>query len=89
MTLLSLPATGNALIELPLRGETWAQCMQRLDETWFAPLARRLNQGAFARLEIATVVGGRLLSWTLTRWSLRKVWRRPRPLDGLMREAFP
>lgn len=84
-----LPPEGNVLVEQIVRAGTWAQSMQRLDETWIAPLAHRLGKGTFARLQVATVVGGRLLSWTLDKWDLRKIWRRPRPLDALLREALP
>lgn len=71
------------------RGDQWRERLLRLESDWFAPLRR----------ELAGIPGGRvrslrllapclygLLEWQITRADAWKLWRRPCPLPGLIRQ---
>jgi hypothetical protein len=73
--------TGELLVVLAeVDPASWAERVKEIEREWLGPLLRRLRSGKVARLGIATVHGGQVHQWTITRRDLWKFWRPVRPL---------
>lgn len=57
----------------------WRESLVQLEQNWFAPLEQMLRKGAIELTLHAPTPDG-TLSFNITRGSLWKLWRRPRPL---------
>jgi hypothetical protein len=63
-------ALGNAWAE-------WLAAFQHYETTWFAPLLAALQNGDLDRLAITVSHDHALASYTASKSSLRKFWRKP------------
>ncbi len=64
--------------------EQWLRYLGQLETTWFSPLLAALKQGELEELELFAGSGHR---FRITRRSLRRWWRRRRPLEVLLRDG--
>ena len=67
------------------QGDGWHQAMSELDERWFTPARQQLGKRLRALTLIAPTIYGDLC-WTVSPADRWKLWRRPRPLPGLIRQ---
>lgn len=66
------------------REESPQAALQRLDDAWFAPLLQALRQGIVASVTLHLALEAQVNSFSLSRFDLRKFWRRQRPLGDYL-----
>lgn len=65
----------------------WQTALREMELAWFAPLVARLRAGTLGRLTVTAHAPDSYFSTEVSRASLRRFWRRARPLSVLLANA--
>ncbi len=95
-TALAAPATDTLVVldslrrpALQLDLDAWRAALAEVEARWFAPLAAALDQGRLAALTLNAPGDHHTLTLRLGRQARWKFWRRPQPLDALLKTLAP